>query len=83
LHQFSYCYAAHVLEDTGAPALTQEEIEDGLEHRWVNADEAIELMRGAKPTSFLGLSIKARDLFFVEKFAAALEPPADPHHLWR
>jgi hypothetical protein len=83
LHQFSHCYAAHVLVDTETTALTQEEIEDGLEHIWVNADEAIELMKEAKPTSILGLSIKERDLFFVEKFAAALEPPADPHHLWR
>jgi len=28
------------------------------------------------------LSIKERDLFFVEKFAAALEPPMEPRHLW-
>ncbi len=83
LHQISYCYVAHVLEDTGATALTEEEVEDGLEHRWVHVDEAINLMKKAKPTSVFGLSVKERDLFFVEKFAAALEPPADPRHLWR
>jgi len=82
LHQISYCYVAHVLEDTGATALTEEEIGDGLEHRWVHLDAAIKLMKEAEPTSTLGLSIKERDLFFVEKFAAALEPPMEPRHLW-
>jgi len=83
LHQISYCYVAHVLEDTGATALTEEEIEDGLEHRWVHVDEAIKLMKEANPTSAFGLSVKERDLYFVEKFAAALEPPANPRQLWR
>ncbi|KAE9370187.1 hypothetical protein N431DRAFT_484473 [Stipitochalara longipes BDJ] len=83
LHQTSYCYVAHVLEDTGATALTEEEIEDGLEHRWVHVDAAIKLMKEAKSTSIFGLSVQERDLFFVEKFAAALEPPANPYHLWR
>jgi 8-oxo-dGTP diphosphatase len=82
LHQLSYCYVAHVLEDTGATALTEEETGDGLEHRWVHIDVAIKLMKEAQPTSTLGLSIKERDLFFVEKFAAALEPPMEPRHLW-
>jgi 8-oxo-dGTP diphosphatase len=69
LHQISYCYVAHVLEDTGITALTQEEIDDGLEHQWVHVGVAIKLMKEAKPTSVSGLSIKERDLFLVEKFA--------------
>jgi 8-oxo-dGTP diphosphatase len=83
LHQISYCYVTHVLEDTGATSLTQEEIDEGLEHRWVHVNAAIKLIKEAKPASILGSPIKERDLYFGEKFAAALEPPADPHHLWR
>lgn len=83
LHQISHCYIAHVLEDTGNTALTEEEIEDGLEHRWVHVDAAINLMKEAKPTSVFGMSVKERDLFFVEKFGAAIEPPANPRHLWQ
>ncbi len=75
LHQFSYCYSAHVLEDQGVTALTEEDIDDSLEHIWVNTNVAMELMNGAKPTSIL-------DFFFVEKFTAALESPAAPNHLW-
>ena len=83
LHQISYCYVAHVIEDTGKTALTEEEIEDGLEHRWVHVDDAIDLMKEAKPTSAFGLSVNERDLFFVEKFGAALEPPMLARLLWK
>jgi 8-oxo-dGTP diphosphatase len=83
LHQISYCYVTYVLKDTGATSLTQEEIDEGLEHRWVHVNAAIKLMKEAKPASILGSPIKERDLYFGEKFASALEPPADPHHLWR
>jgi hypothetical protein len=33
LHQLSYYYASHVLEDKRVAALTQEYTEDGFEHR--------------------------------------------------
>lgn len=82
LHQLSYCYVAHVLEDTGKTSLTEEELADGLEHEWVHVDTAIRRMKAANPTSKLGLSIKERDIFFVEKFSAALESPMEPRKLW-
>jgi 8-oxo-dGTP diphosphatase len=51
--------------------LTEEELEDGLQHKWVYVDVAIKLMKDAKPVPKLGLSIKKRGLFFAEK----LQPP--------
>ncbi len=45
-------------------------LEDGLRQKWVPVDVAIKLMMDVKPVSKLGLSIKKRDLFFVENFAA-------------
>lgn len=68
LHQISFCYVAKLLEDTGITALTEEEIEDGLKHKWVGFKEGVEEMKGAKPTSEFGKSVKERDLFFVETY---------------
>jgi 8-oxo-dGTP pyrophosphatase MutT (NUDIX family) len=69
LHQISFCYVAKLVEDTEVAELTELEASEGLSHRWVSVDEAIELMRNAEPTSDLGEFIKERDIFFVEKFA--------------
>ncbi|KAE8440338.1 hypothetical protein EG329_008563 [Mollisiaceae sp. DMI_Dod_QoI] len=68
LHQISFCYVAKLVEDTGNPELTELEASEGLSHRWVSVDEAIEAMKSSQPTSELGNFIKERDLFFVEKF---------------
>jgi 8-oxo-dGTP diphosphatase len=68
LHQISFCYAANLLQDVGSPALTEEEVEDGLKHKWVAFEKAAEEMKGAKPTSELGKFIKERDVFFVETY---------------
>ena len=69
LHQISYCYTAHLLEDTGATSLTDDELVDGLQHEWSSVPAAIEKMRASQPASELGRFIRERDLFFVEKFA--------------
>lgn len=71
LHQMSFCYEALVIEDTGRRALTDQEMAEGLTHEWVSVQEAIKLMQNVKPTSELGKFITQRDLFFVEKYAAA------------
>ena len=68
LHQISYCYAAHLVEDTGAIELTDDELVDGLQHDWVSVRAAIEKMKASQPTSALGRFIKERDLYFVEKY---------------
>ncbi|TVY52439.1 hypothetical protein LSUE1_G010363, partial [Lachnellula suecica] len=66
LHQISYCYRARLLEDTGAPELTDDEVADGLRHEWVSVEVARGKMKECRPTSELGAFIKERDLYFVE-----------------
>jgi 8-oxo-dGTP diphosphatase len=66
LHQISYCYRAHLVEDTGIPELTEDEVVDGLKHEWTSVEAAIEKMKGCQPTSELGEYIKERDLYFVK-----------------
>ncbi|KAF2669862.1 hypothetical protein BT63DRAFT_423842 [Microthyrium microscopicum] len=68
LHQFSYCYRATLVKDTGNVELTEDEVEDGLKHEWVSVESALEKMKGAEPTSLLGRFIKERDIFFVQEF---------------
>jgi 8-oxo-dGTP diphosphatase len=65
LHQISYCYRAKLLEKTGKPELTEDEVVDGLSHEWVSVAEALELMSTVNPTSELGHYIKARDTFLL------------------
>jgi len=71
LHQHSYCYVAKLLEDTGRPELTEQELDEGLKHEWLSVSEADAAIRDSKPTSELGKFIKERDLFFVETYAKA------------
>ena len=69
LHQHSYCYVAKLLEDTGRPELTEQELAEGLAHEWLSVPEAIAAIRNSEPTTELGTFIRERDLFFVETFA--------------
>ena len=71
LHQTSYCHAAHLVQDTGAIALTDGELVDGLQHEWISVPAAIEKMKASQPTSELGRFIEERDLYFVEKYKDA------------
>jgi ADP-ribose pyrophosphatase YjhB (NUDIX family) len=63
LHQLSHCYHAVVLDETGRPELTEDEVADGLCHEWVPMGEALEIMAAVEPTSELGRFIKERDIF--------------------
>jgi 8-oxo-dGTP diphosphatase len=72
LHQFSYCYEASLVKDTGVLELTEDEVGDGLQHEWASISVALEKMKGVQPTSELGRFIKERDVFFVEAFAGLL-----------
>lgn len=70
LHQFSFCYVADLVEGEdgkGGSSLTEDEINDGLEHLWVSVEEAKKLMMEAVPTSDLGRFIKERDLYLLEE----------------
>ncbi|CAF9935136.1 hypothetical protein IMSHALPRED_010120 [Imshaugia aleurites] len=69
LHQTSYCYAARLVEHTGATELTEDELVDGLQHEWISIRAAIEKMKATQPTSELGRFIRERDLSFVETYA--------------
>jgi 8-oxo-dGTP pyrophosphatase MutT (NUDIX family) len=65
LHQISYCYRAEAVDKTGKPALTDEEMANGLNHEWVPLNQAVDLMTAAEPTSELGRFIKERDIFLL------------------
>jgi 8-oxo-dGTP pyrophosphatase MutT (NUDIX family) len=75
LHQMSYCYLAHLVQDAATPELTEEELADELQHEWVSVDLALEKMRTVQPTSKLGTYIKERDIFFVETFLREQKNP--------
>jgi 8-oxo-dGTP pyrophosphatase MutT (NUDIX family) len=67
LRQVSYCYVADLVDDTGEPNLSDEEIEDGLGHLWVSVEEAKRLMAAAVPTSEFGRFVKERDIYLLDE----------------
>ncbi|SPQ26238.1 6ecc5a11-14c6-4405-93b9-d2a8fe7f6783 [Thermothielavioides terrestris] len=71
LRQVSYCYCADLVDGSGEPALTEEEIEDGLGHLWVSVEEAKRLMSAAEPTSDFGRSVKQRDIYLLNEATKA------------
>ncbi|KAL2129221.1 hypothetical protein VTI74DRAFT_8067 [Chaetomium olivicolor] len=64
-NQVSYCYVADLVDDSGKPNLTDEEIADGLGHMWVPVEEAKRLMAAAEPTSEFGRFVKERDIYLL------------------
>ncbi|TQS32321.1 hypothetical protein Golomagni_07367 [Golovinomyces magnicellulatus] len=72
LHQVSFCYCADLLEDTGKPQLTEEELADGLSHSWMPFEQALKVMTAAEPTSVLGKSIRERDIYFLKEARTVL-----------
>lgn len=73
LHQLSYCYVADVVDDSGSPNLTEDEINDGLGNLWMSVDEAKSKMAEAEPRSELGLSIKERDIYLLDEATRCAE----------
>ncbi|KAI5864690.1 NUDIX hydrolase domain-like protein [Durotheca rogersii] len=67
LHQLSFCYCADLVDDAGRPNLTEEEVDDQLQHLWLPVDEAKRQMAAAVPTSALGQFIKERDLYLLRE----------------
>jgi ADP-ribose pyrophosphatase YjhB (NUDIX family) len=65
LHQISYCYLADVLDDTGEPCLTEEELADGFACQWVDIYKALEMMTSAVPTTGFGCFVKERDTYVL------------------
>lgn len=66
LHQMSYCYRADLIDGSGKPSLTEEELVDKLSHSWMPVEEAKRVMAAAEPTSELGRFIKERDIFLLD-----------------
>ncbi|KAK3390299.1 hypothetical protein B0H63DRAFT_557293 [Podospora didyma] len=62
LHQMSYCYVADIVNASGDPSLTEDEIADGLGHLWLSVEEAKKRMAEVESTSELGRYIKKRYL---------------------
>lgn len=73
LHQTSYCYLADVLDDTGEPCLTEEELADGFIHEWINIYKALEVMNAAEPTTEFGCFVKERDTYVLAVAAKIIE----------
>ena len=67
LHQTSYCYVADLVDGTGKPNLTEDEIQDGLIHQWKSVNEAKDLLAAVEPKSELGRYIKERDSYLLEE----------------
>lgn len=67
LRQVSYSCCADLVDGSGEPSLTEEEIEDGLEHMWVSVGEAKRLMAEAEPTSEFGKSVRERDMYLLNE----------------
>ena len=47
LYQIFFCYVAKLVKDTGNLELTELETSEGLSHRWVSVNGAIEAMESA------------------------------------
>ena len=65
LLQISYCYESKIIGDLQNTSFTHDEIENGFKLKWVNFDEAIELIRNDKPISYEGEFIQKRDYEFL------------------
>ncbi|KAI3329195.1 NUDIX hydrolase domain-like protein [Xylariaceae sp. AK1471] len=73
LHQISYVYIADVVDASGKPELTEEELVDGLTHEWIPVQKALEKMGEVQPTSELGRFIKQRDIYLLREAAKVLQ----------
>lgn len=80
LLQISYCFLAHTVQESGSPAYTDEEREDGFVLRWVPVDEALPLLEQDQPSDYTSCFIHERDIRFLQKarehlFPGAKQPP--------
>ncbi|TMV50321.1 NUDIX domain-containing protein [Paenibacillus mesophilus] len=68
LLQISYCFFASMERTKEGPSFTEEEQQDGFELKWVELEEAIELVRDDVPTNYVGRFIQKRDYAFLRAF---------------
>ncbi len=72
LRQVSSCYTARVDGSKGNPDFEQGEIDEGFQGMWVTLDEALDLMKQSKPTTYDGKFIMVRDSCFLEAVKAQI-----------
>lgn len=58
--QFSYCYLAKLIGKKGTPKFTAEELAERMELKWVDIDEALQLV-GENTEHYVGRFITQRD----------------------
>ena len=67
MHQKSYCWISNVSGSKGESELTEKERRQGFNLKWVELDEAINLIKNSKPTNYEGQFIVIRDLEFLKE----------------
>lgn len=65
--QISYCYTARVEGKLESPSFTQKEISEGFCLKWVDKNEAKNILKNDQPNSYEGKFIQQRDLLFILK----------------
>ena len=65
-YQKSYCYYGKIVSK-GLPNFSEKEIKSGFRVIWVILDDAIRLVKNAKPKNYAGRHNQKRDTIFLEK----------------
>lgn len=63
----SFAYVADVASEFRTITLTQDEVEKGLQLKWMNLDEAIDTIESDAPDEYNGTFINARALLFLHE----------------
>ncbi len=63
----SFVYVADVASEFGPITLTQDEVEKGLQLKWMTLDEAIHTIEADAPDEYNGTFINARALLFLHE----------------
>jgi 8-oxo-dGTP diphosphatase len=64
--QISHCYTAKTIGEISKPVFNEKEIASGYKLKWLNPEEAINLMESDKPKSYEGNFVIYRDATFIK-----------------
>lgn len=65
--QISYCFIANVSKKLESTSFTKDELRIGFQLKWVNFEDAMQLIQNDKPNDYVGKFIQKRDLSFLMK----------------
>lgn len=65
--QISYCFIANVSKELESTSFTKDELLIGFQLKWVDFEDAIQLIQNDKPNDYVGKFIQKRDLSFLMK----------------